>query len=147
MIDLNKDTSTIINAENLILGRMSSIIAKRLLNGEEVIVINAEKAIISGKKASIIKRSKEFLQVGHPRKGPIHPKKPEKIVKRTIRGMLPWKKSKGRTAYKRLKVFAGEPEVIKNGYSSLIHNLDQLKGPYITIEELSKAFGKGKMDE
>jgi len=80
---------TIIDADGLILGRMASHIAKRLLDGEKIIIVNAEKAIISGKRLSILREKHEFLQVGHYRKGPFHPRRPDRIVKRVIRGMLP----------------------------------------------------------
>jgi large subunit ribosomal protein L13 len=105
---------TIINAEGLILGRMGSIVAKRLLIGETIIIVNAEKAVISGKRKSKVRAAKEFLQVGHPRKGPFHYRRPDRIVRRAIRGMLPYKQSKGKQAYKRLKVFTGAPEEVKD---------------------------------
>ena len=97
---------TIIDAKGLILGRMASIVAKRLLEGESVIILNAELAAISGKRLQIVKDAKTFLEVGHPRKGPNHPRRPDKIVRRTIRGMLPYRKPKGRQAFKRLRVYS-----------------------------------------
>ena len=109
---LNKPVA-IINAEGLILGRMASIIAKRLLKGEEIIVVNAEKAVISGKKKSKVIEAKEFLEVGHPKKGPFHYRRPDRILRRTVRGMLPYKQPKGKQAYKRLKVFMGIPEELE----------------------------------
>ncbi len=98
-------TVRVINADGLILGRMASIIAKRLLLGEEIVIVNAEKAIISGKKESKVREAKEFLEVGRPEVGPFHYKRPDRIVRRTVRGMLPYKQPKGKQAYKRLKVF------------------------------------------
>jgi large subunit ribosomal protein L13 len=92
---------------------MASIIAKRLLTGEEIIVVNAEKAVISGKKKSKVMEAKEFLEVGHPKKGPFHYKRPDRILRRTVRGMLPYKQPKGKQAYKRLKVFIGIPEELE----------------------------------
>jgi large subunit ribosomal protein L13 len=103
-------SATIVNAEELILGRMASIVAKRLLRGETITIVNAEKAVISGKRRSKVREAKEFLQVGHPRKGPFHYRRPDRIVRRTVRGMLPYKQPKGKQAYKRLKVFIGAPE-------------------------------------
>ena len=47
-----KTSTVVVNAEGLILGRMCSKIAKRLLNGEVIIIVNAEKIVISGKKKS-----------------------------------------------------------------------------------------------
>jgi len=77
---------TIINAEGLILGRMASVIAKRLLKGEKIIVVNAEKSVLSGKKWSKVRETKEFLEVGYPGKGPIHYRRPDRIVRRVVRG-------------------------------------------------------------
>jgi len=134
---------TIIDAKGLVLGRMASIIAKRLLQGETVIVINAEKAVISGKKQSSVKEAKTFLEVGHPRKGPFHPRRPDQIVRRTIRGMLPWKKPKGKQAYKRLRVFIEVPDEFKGKEMQTIPevSVDNLKCPYITVGELAKEIG------
>jgi len=75
---------TVIDASGLILGRMSSIIAKRLLQGENIVIINAEKAVISGKRKPVIRERKEFLEVGHPWKGPYHYRRPDRIVRRTV---------------------------------------------------------------
>ena len=90
---MKKERTVIIDATGLVLGRMASTIAKQLLQGETVIVVNAEKAAISGKRLSILKDKKDFLEVGHFRKGPYHQRRPDKIVRRTIRGMLPRKRS------------------------------------------------------
>jgi len=38
---------TVIDSENLLVGRLASMVAKRALAGEEIAVINAEKAVIS----------------------------------------------------------------------------------------------------
>ena len=95
--------TTIIDATGLTLGRLSTNIAKRLLEGEEIAIINSEKAMISGKKSSIKERYKQKREVGTYRKGPFYPRLPDQIVKRTIRGMLPYQKPHGRTAFKRLR--------------------------------------------
>jgi large subunit ribosomal protein L13 len=135
--------NTIVDAKGLILGRMASIVAKRLLQGETIIVINAEKAAISGKRLSLVKDAKTFLEVGHPRKGPYHPRRPDKIVLRTIRGMLPRKKPKGQQAYKRLKVYLGAPlEFNDKEIQTLVEaSAEKLKSPYITVGELAKEIG------
>ena len=140
---MSSNNAIIIDAKGLILGRMASIIAKRLLQGESVIVLNAEKAAISGKRLQIVKEAKTFLEVGHPRKGPFHPRRPDKIVRRTIRGMLPRKKPKGRQAYKRLKVYLGAPLEFndKEIQTILEASAEKLKSPYITVGELAKEIG------
>lgn len=141
MMDIK--SALVIDATGLVLGRMASIIAKSLLLGEEVVVVNAEKAVISGKRLSRVREAKEFLEVGHPRKGPLHPRRPDRIVRRTIRGMLPRRKAKGREAYKRLRVFLGVPEEIKGKATQSIANAkaERLKCPYISVGELARDIG------
>jgi large subunit ribosomal protein L13 len=135
--------SHIVDAKGLILGRMASIVAKRLLNGEKIIILNAEEAVISGKRSSIIKEAQKFLQVGHFRKGPLHRRRPDTIVKRTIKGMLPRRKSRGIDAFKRLKVYIGTPEKFESLDTNKILEADStdLNGSYIKISELSKNIG------
>ena len=133
----------VIDADGLILGRMASVVAKRLLNGERIIIVNAEKAVISGKRLSLIREAKEFLQVGHPGKGPYHPRRPDRIVKRVIRGMLPRRKPRGQQAYKRLRVFIGVPEEFRDVEKETIPEADagRLRCPYIRVGDLAQAIG------
>jgi len=140
---MSSTTATIIDAKGLVLGRMSSIVAKRLLNGETIIVLNAEKAAISGKRLQIVHEAKSFLEVGHPRKGPYHYRRPDRIVRKTIRGMLPRKKPKGIQALKRLRVYLGAPIEFENKRFQTIFeaSADKLKSPYITVGELAKEIG------
>lgn len=140
---MSLENSIIIDAKGLILGRMSSIVARHLLLGEYIIVLNAEKAVISGKRLQIVKNAKRFLEVGHPRKGPFHPRRPDKIVSRTIRGMLPWRKPKGQQAYKRLRVYLGAPKEFQGKETQTILDADaeKLNSPYITVGELAKEIG------
>lgn len=134
------EKTTIINAKGLILGRMASVVAKRLLNGEKIIIVNAKDAVISGKRLSVIRKMHDFLQIGHPKKGPLHARRPETIVKRAIRGMLPYKTPRGKKAFKRLRVYMGVPEELKNRPAETIPEADvnRLKGRYITVGELAQ---------
>ena len=127
---------TIIDAEDLVLGRMASTIAKRLLKGEKITIVNAEKAVLSGKKKSRVSETKEFLEVGHPKKGPFHYRRPDKIVRRAVRGMLPYKQPKGKQAHKRLKAFTGIPEeLVIQSFSaiSLICSSVRYISPFTTL--------------
>lgn len=135
--------TVIVDAKGLILGRVASIIAKRLLQGERIIILNSEKAIISGKRLSRIKETKTFLEVGHPGKGPYHPRRPDRIFRRVVRGMLPRKKKRGQEAYKRLRVFIGYPEEFKGEKTQTITDAyaGKLKCPYITLGELAREIG------
>ncbi len=136
----------IIDATNTILGRLSSIVAKRLLEGDKIIVINAEKAVISGKRKQVLAKYKAKSNIRTataPWKGPFHYKRPDKILKRTVRGMLPFKTFRGREAYRRLRAYIGVPEGVKLDQVEIIKNIsaDRLKNKYITIKELSKELG------
>lgn len=134
---------TIVNADGLIVGRMASVVAKKLLNGEKVIIVNAEKAVLSGKKKSKVAETKEFLEVGSPGRGPLHYRRPDRILRKTVRGMLPFKQPKGQLAYKRLKVFIGVPEELKDKQlvTFEVAKAAKLKGPYFTLGELAKEIG------
>lgn len=92
-----------------VLGRLGSRVAKDLLKGDEVEVINCEKLIVSGDKKLFVERVnvKRRMGSGSSLKGPKYPRSADRLVKRMIRGMLPWDKAKGRDAYKRLRCYVG----------------------------------------
>ncbi len=138
-----KTSEFIVNAEGLVLGRMCSKIAKRLLNGEQIIIVNAEKAIISGKKKSKVAEAKQFLEVGAPERGPFHSRRPDRIVRKTVRGMVPWPQPKGKNAYKRLRVFMGIPKELKDQKMETVEQASaaKLKGPHFTLAELATEIG------
>jgi len=141
--NMESTQTTIIDASNLILGRMASVVAKRLLQGENIIVVNAEKAVVSGKKKAVVRERKEFLEVGHPWKGPFHYRRPDRFIRRTVRGMLPYHQPKGKQAYKRLRVYIGVPEELKDKPMETIPeaSASKLKCSYITVGELAKEIG------
>ncbi len=102
----------IIDGKDLVLGRLASFAAKRLLEGEHVIVVNSEQVVVSGRKEATFGVYEAWLEVRNltnPRKGPFHLKRPEELVRRAIRGMLPFDKPKGRSAYSCLRVYVGVP--------------------------------------
>lgn len=133
----------VVNADGLILGRMASKIAKRLLTGEEIVIVNAEKAVISGRKGNKVTEAKEFLAVGGVGQGPLHQRRPDGVVRRTVRGMLPFKQPKGKLAYKHLKVFIGVPEELKNSKMEAVADAQskKLKCSYLTVGEFSREIG------
>src|SRR3989344_866259 len=101
------------DAENQILGRLSAVIARQLLKGEKGFVINCEKAVFSGNPKYTTSKYLQRVRRGDPKHGPFFPKTPDGIFRRAVRGMLPWKKSKGKDAFRNLKVFIGFPEEFK----------------------------------
>ncbi len=108
----------IINGEGLVLGRLASKVSKKLLQGEDITVLNADKIIISGTKEWAYIKYKQRIDrasISNPRRmGPKYPRRPDDIFRRTVRGMIPYKKSKGREAFKSLKVYVGIPKEFEN---------------------------------
>jgi large subunit ribosomal protein L13 len=135
--------AVIVNADGLILGRMASNIAKRLLTGDKIMVVNAEKAIISGRRRSRVAEAKEFLAVGGVGRGPYHYRRPDSVVRKTIKGMLPFKQPKGKQAYKHLRVFIGVPQDLKSQKMETVANANalRLKCAYFTVGEFSREIG------
>ncbi len=103
----------IIDGKDLVLGRLASFAAKRLLEGERVTVVNAEQVAVSGRKEATFDAYDAWLEIRNltnPRKGPFHLKRPENLVRRAVRGMLPFDKPRGQAAYRRLRVHVGVPQ-------------------------------------
>lgn len=141
MLDNLSEEVAIINAENSILGRLSSLIAKRLLNGEKIIVVNADKGLISGKKNFIAAKYLQRWRIktkSNPLKGPFYPRETDQILKRTIRGMLPYDKSRGKEAYHRLIVFKDFPEMLRDRKIEIIPESQKInsKASYLPLCEL-----------
>ncbi|ACL17664.1 50S ribosomal protein L13 [Methanosphaerula palustris] len=135
---------TIIDAEGLLLGRMASIVAKRALDGEEIALINAEKAVISGGRASILQHYRVKRTRGSREGGPFFPRRPDHIVKRTIRGMLPYKRQRGIEAFKAIKAYVGVPVDLKNQPIEKLDeaHIDRLNtSRYITVGAVSTFLG------
>ena len=132
-----------IDADGLILGRMASTVAKRLLEGERVAIINAERAVLSGRRKNKVNEAKEFLDVGGVNRGPFHYRRPDRIVRKAVKGMLPIKKPKGLRAYRKLQVFLGVPDNFKGQETETLTNAQskKLTCPYFTVGELAKGIG------
>ena len=136
----------VVDAQGHIAGRLSSYIAKSLLNGNKVIIVNAEKALLSGSRSSIMNdylKKLEISSVINPRHGPFHPRRPDTILTKIIRGMLPRGKAKGSEALKRLRVYVGMPEQYKS-FEKIKFEDAMAKKPlsfYLTLGELASRLG------
>ena len=134
--------ATVIDASGLILGRLAANVAKRLLNGEEIVIVNAEKAIITGGKEDIIAHFRHRRDVGGDRKGPHYPRTPHMMLKRSVRGMLPFYKPRGRAAYKRLLVHISVPKQFKGKKFESIEGASELSTQrYMALGDVSKVLG------
>lgn len=107
----------IVDGTNMIAGRLCSHVAKLLLEGSRVAIVNSENIMISGSRESIIKEYREFLEIAsinNPKFGPFHPRRPDTIITKMVRGMLPKTKSSGKAAFSRLRAYLGVPNELKS---------------------------------
>ncbi len=134
----------VIDADNLIMGRLASIVAKDLLKGEKIVITNAEKSVISGNKKAIQEKYAHRMErksiINPQRFGPKFPRRPDGILRRTVRGMLPYKTARGREAYKRLKVYVGMPEEYQDK-STTIKSID------LSNREITKSISVGEVSK
>ncbi|MFX1501281.1 MAG: 50S ribosomal protein L13 [Promethearchaeota archaeon] len=146
------------DASDNILGRFCSIIAKKALLGENIVIINAKDAIISGTKRDIHEKYLAKLKIStatNPRRGPFHERRPDTFIRRVIKQMLPRKKLRGKDALKRVHVYISDiPERFKSKYQKLvpneIHNTNKNRlsyyNKYITLENLCLRIGWKKSE-
>lgn len=140
------DKPVVVDATDHIAGRLSSHVAKLLLKGNRVSIINCEKIMISGTRSNIIKEYREFLEIAsilNPKHGPFHPRRPDTIMKKMIRGMLPRKKPSGLEAHKRLRTYIGSPRELSS-FEKIQFEKAKIKraaANYTTMGELGRTIG------
>jgi len=128
--------STVINAEDRVLGRLASEIARKAKDGESVRVVNSEKAVISGDTDEVIADYRQKYERGSKYTGPHFPKRPDKILKRTIRGMLP---DNGDFD---VKTYLTVPQEFEDVEEVEVKSGDELKNRnYVKLGDVSKAIG------
>ncbi|MBI4451162.1 50S ribosomal protein L13 [Candidatus Woesearchaeota archaeon] len=133
----------LLDATNAVLGRIASHAAKQALIGKNVIVVNCEKAIVSGRKSYILERYIHRRSRGQPMYGPFIPRLPDRFVRRIIRGMLPWDKPKGKLAFKRVMCYTGMPSIVVGTPETFANaSLAQLGTVnYMTVGDLCRHLG------
>lgn len=107
----------VVDATDHVAGRLASNVAKLLLQGNMVHMVNCERIMISGKRSSIVGEYRKFLEIAsvlHPKHGPFHPRRPDTIMSRMVRGMLPRKKPSGIAAHRRLRAHIGTPRPLRS---------------------------------
>jgi large subunit ribosomal protein L13 len=102
------DADVVVEARDCILGRVASEVAQRALDGQRVAVVNAEAAVITGNEESTMSTYRARAEVGSDR-GPYYPKRPDRLFKRAVRGMVPYDKDRGREALSNVRVYVGNP--------------------------------------
>jgi large subunit ribosomal protein L13 len=137
----------VVDAANCIAGRMCSHVSKLLLQGNKVAIVNAEKAMLSGnnryKTIELYKEHLEINSVTNPIHGPFHPRRPDTILTKMVRGMVPKRKSSGITAFRRLRVYIGVPEEMKGAKMESFSDskITKPEAYYISMGEIAKELG------
>ncbi len=130
-------TMIYIDATDMILGRLASVVAKKLLSGEGACVVNAEKAVIVGSPVATLGEYRAKRARGDPYHGPFFPRSPERIFRRTVRGMLPYKTGRGKEALKRLKVFISIPPALREKeFTAVEEARNRGEQKFVTLEKL-----------
>jgi large subunit ribosomal protein L13 len=111
----------VVDAEGLVLGRMATEVARLLRGkhkptfaphidtGDHVIIVNADKVVLTADKAA---NKPVYRHTGYPggirseTYAQLQARKPEDALRRTIRGMVP-KNRLGRQQLSKLKIYAG----------------------------------------
>jgi large subunit ribosomal protein L13 len=138
------DADIVVDGRDCILGRVSSKVAQRVLDGETVAVVNAEHAVITGNEEATMETYHTRAELGSD-SGPYYPKRPDRIFKRAIRGMLPYKTEDGREAFANVRVYVGNPYERDEDAESVVldgTSLDRLSNiKFTTLGEISESLG------
>ncbi len=135
----------LVNADGLVMGRVASFCAKKALEKEEVVVVNAEKVVLTGTKNDLLHKYKTKFDrnvKGNPEHGPKFSRMPDRVMRSSIRGMVPIKRKTGKDAIARVKVFIGTPAKYKD---QEVVDLSKFKVDetrrYVVLGELTKLLG------
>jgi large subunit ribosomal protein L13 len=140
------DNVKVYDAEKMVVGRLGTRVAKDALMGNNVVIVNVEKAIITGDRRAVIEAFKEKRDIrtssNHTR-GPFHERRPDMMVRRMFRGMLPWPTPRAKAALKRIKVFMGIPEKYMNVEKIVLEKsrYKSMKNKFIQVKDLSQELG------
>jgi large subunit ribosomal protein L13 len=142
---MSKSETIYIDGSDHILGRLSSWIAKNVLSGEKVVVVNAQDLLVTGNRRKLIMDYQQLrARATHtnPKRGPFFPRFPDRILRRTVRGMLPWKTTRGREAFRRISAYIDVPDELKGiEFQRVPEAQGKSLKKYITVGELSKNIG------
>ncbi|MFW9843359.1 MAG: 50S ribosomal protein L13 [Candidatus Thorarchaeota archaeon] len=143
---MSTDTVKVYDAEQMVVGRLGSKVAKAALLGDNIVIVNVEKAIITGDPRTLIAAWKEKFNIRtsyNPSRGPFHDRRPDKMVRRMIRGMLPWPTPRGKAAFKRIKVYIGTPERYAESEKIVLEKsrYRSMTQKHIVVQELSHELG------
>ncbi len=128
----------IIDGQNADLGRVASYAAKQALQGEDIVIVNCKDLIITGNQEFTEKNiHTRRSRIGWSRQGQRYSRATEKMVKTTIRGMLPnYRLGRGKIAFEKIKCYSDVPKEFEN--SEKISIAKDKKKVFVKIKEVSK---------
>ncbi|MDD3233491.1 MAG: 50S ribosomal protein L13 [Candidatus Methanomethylophilus sp.] len=135
---------TVIDAKNLVYGRLATNVADLIMKSEEVVVLNAEQLIITGEPSMVFATFKQKVDRGDisKRKGPYLPRRADLIFKRCVWGMIPRYTTTGREAYRKLHVFVGEPKQFVDAKKVRpAEAVRELNCKYVTLGQVAEFLG------
>ncbi len=136
-----------LDASDQVMGRFASVVAKRLMKGEEIHVVNAERALITGGREALLAEYFAKTHMGSTAsrmrgKGPNYPRRPDRVLRRVIRGMIPYQTPHGRVAFKRLRVYVGVPPEFEGQKAEKVAEAQQVRtARVVRLGDLSERLG------
>jgi large subunit ribosomal protein L13 len=136
----------IVDGTNHIAGRLCSHVAKLLKDGNRVSIVNSENIMLSGSRKMIIEEYRKFLEISsitNPKFGPFHPRRPDTIITKMVRGMLPKNKPSGKASLKRLRAYLGVPNELRSKKTTQFEDAKIRKSApyYTTLGEIGRMIG------
>ncbi len=136
----------VIDGTDKVLGRVGSHVAKLLLKDNNVTILNSEKMVMTGHPHDLVSKYKQLVELkdkANPEHSPYWPRRPDMFVKRVIRGMLPYKRPKGKTAFKKLRVYVGVPATLKDAklYELKSKSPSEIFETTLSIQQLTEKLG------
>ena len=144
---IRTDRPIVVDATDHIAGRLASNVAKLLIKGNRVSVVNCEKIMMSGTRSNHIQEYREFLEINsiiNYKHGPVHYRRPDTIMAKMIRGMLPYdRKPSGKESHQKLRTYIGSPKEIKSIEKIQFEKAKIRKSSsnYTTMAELCRVIG------
>ena len=131
----------IIDATGAIVGRLATVIAKSALEGQDVVVVNVEKAVISGDPVKTVlkyKGRRGMQNKANPDLSPKWSRRADYLFKRILQGMMPKHSARGKASLQRVRAYMGVPDAYAGKAKPYAFTAAQLTCRYMTLEELCK---------
>jgi len=135
----------IVNAEGLVAGRLASKVAKAAINGEDVVIINAEKVVLVGKQTAIMPKFKQRVEASvksNPHYGPKYDRIPSKMLRRMIKGMLPNKSRTAESLLKQISIYNLTTDKVDTTKAITMEDIKcNQKHDFMLLGDVAKALG------